>query len=354
MISESQNLKPTVSIKKLCPRNNLKHSIYETNYSSITESKYKNIDSNKSLPKSQSPRTQSPRTQSPRIQSSKKLVPIQVQTVKNNNNIGMLKVDKDLIIETEQMTSTSIINSGYNKLIKETYDDDNIFINKNNNIDVKVKVINQNDNLVKELKYYAEKINDCKIFDNFSLEELNKIKKQTENLKNETTDLKLNYQSLMSFTESMDELLEYFTLLDKQITKVYNIDDEKILTDLLNAFKKIYTLINIFNKLKLNIDINTQINIKLSTHELNSILNSVTVKIMHINDKIIKFMNNVSNKEINEILEFLNCDDSEEINFAISDTLKTLNENLEKFDNASELLQKSLGQLKEKIKSIKL
>lgn len=353
-MSDNNKLKPIVSSKKLCQRNTSKQSINSSGSASSDDVFLKDLKRDQSSFKNFTPRHKSPRQFSPR-----RLTPIQVSKSQSKSNFNsnctksMLKIDKDVIIETAHTINTNNVSSGYNKMTKETYDDEQIYINKTNNIDVNVKVTNVNDDLVKELKYYANKINECKIVDNFTLDDMSKIKERMNNLENETTNLKLNYKSLITFTESMDELIDYFTSLDKEITRIYNISDEELLLDLLNAFKKIYTLINTFEKIKINIDINTQINLKLSTLELNSILNSVTTKIMNVNEQIIKFMNDASNKNIDEILNFLNDNDSEEINYALNHTLRTLDVNLKNFDDSSRLLKYTLNQLKLKIRQSK-
>lgn len=350
-MSDNNKLKPIVSSKKLCQRDNSKQSINSFKSSSGDDVFPKSLKSNQSSFKNFTPQQLSPRQFSPR-----RLTPIQVSKSQSKSNFNsnctksMLKIDKDVIIETVHTTNTNNVSSGYNKMTKETYDNEQIHINKTNNIDVNVKVTNVNDDLVKELKYYANKINECKIVDNLTLDDMSKIKERMNNLQDESTNLKLNYKSLITFTESMDELIDYFTSLDKEITRIYNISDEELLLDLLNAFKKIYTLINTFEKIKINIDINTQINLKLSTLELNSILNSVTTKITNVNEQIIKFMNDASNKNIDEILNFLNNDDSEEINYALNHTLRTLDVNLKIFDDSSRLLKYTLNQLKLKIR----
>jgi hypothetical protein len=340
---------PIISAKKICQREKLKQSLNSIKAQNEDDTTVNNIKNNQQNIKNNQ---QNIKKTNPTISSA--LHPSQHNANFNNNCIkNSFKVDKNIMTGICVNDKSNYISSGYNKLTKETYDDEQIEIIKTNNIDVNVKVINDNEDLVKELEYYANKINECKIVDNFTLDDVSKIKERLNNLDNETTNLKLNYKSLITFTESMDELINYFTSLDKEITKKYNITDEELLMDLLNSLKKIYTLINTFEKIKVKVDINTQINLQLSTLELNKILTSVTSKITNINEQIINFMNGLSNKNINDILNFLNSDESEEINYALSHTLKSLDINLQKFDDSSRSLKNTLDQLKIKISQSK-
>ena len=354
-MSDNKNLKPIIFPKKICQRESPRQSVNSVKLSTVDHLNFKDLKSEqpsfKDLKSEQSSfKYFTPRQKSPRQCSPRRLTPISTLNFNPNYVKNTLKIDKNIIMEPVNDVNTNNISSGYNKITKETYDDEQIYINKTNNIDVSIEVINTNDNLVKELKQYANKINECKIFDNFTLDDLIKIKQHTYNLENKSANLKLNYESLMSFTESMDELIDYFASLDKEVSRIYNVTDEQILVNLLDVFKKIYTLINTFEKLKVNININTQINLKLSTLELNSILDSITTKITNVNKQIVKFMNGASNKNIDEILNFLDHDDCEEINYALVYSLTTLNDNLEKFNDSSRLLKNTLNQLKEKIK----
>ena len=237
-MSDNKNLKPIIFPKKICQRESPRQSVNSVKLSTVDHLNFKDLKSEQSSFKYFTPRQKSPRQCSPR-----RLTPISTLNFNPNYVKNTLKIDKNIIMEPVNDVNTNNISSGYNKITKETYDDEQIYINKTNNIDVSIEVINTNDNLVKELKHYADKINECKIFDNFTLDDLIKIKQHTYNLENKSANLKLNYESLMSFTESMDELIDYFTSLDKEVSRIYNVTDEQILVNLLDVFKKIYTLI---------------------------------------------------------------------------------------------------------------
>jgi len=326
----STKLKPIVSSTKICKDHNSKQLINEFepisnshNFFTPGRQKFhrrtsiqKNTQQNSSKQNSpkqnspkQSPRQHSPEQQSPRNRSPRRFHLINMKNSDSNHCKDVLKIDKETI--------------------KETHDDKHVFLDKTNNIDKNTKVISINDDLIKKLKDYADKINNCKIFYDTPLDNLNKIKQNSGNLKNELKSLKLNYRSLVLLTELMDELTDYLTLVNKEVDTVHNINDEVLIIDLLNAFKRIYALTNVFNKVKLNICINSAIS-RLFITEHNQILNLITAKITNVNDKIINFIKNASDKNISEIIDFLQRDDCEEINFSTAaHTLRTLNENFE-------------------------
>lgn len=271
----------------------------------------------------------------------------------NSDNIQPIITQKKLHVKDIKQS-----NKNYNKEYKENkmmfshnkcLNERNVSITKKNEVDVSIKIENKNEEVLEELKKYANKINDIKINDIYNFQDLISIKNKINNMTDQNFDFKMNYDSLIDFTNSIDEMIAFFSQIDKKIVNVYNISDKILLSDLLNSFKKIYNLLDVFQKFKANLHIHTKINVQLSSNELNNIINTVSIKINDINDKITSFMNDDSINNIDNIMNFLNTDEENEINAALNNSLSSLNNNLKEFNENSAKLKETLNLFKKKL-----
>lgn len=267
----------------------------------------------------------------------------------NKNMSNCNKPDLKIIGENINPKNTKN-NVNVHKNSFEEYKSKNINITKKNNVNVNLH--NSNDDLIKQIKLYADKINKCDILGDISLSDFEKIKKAIHDINDTKKHLILDYHSLLDFNDSLTEIIDFFQVVNKEITNHYYINDEKILNEVLLTFKKIYSLLNVFENFKINITTNNQININTSISELNSILDSMHVKIGDINNKISNFINSDSCKEYDNAIKFINNSNYHNgIEHTIDNIVDDLNNQIIAFDNQCAKLNNTLLLLKNKIKN---
>jgi hypothetical protein len=242
----------------------------------------------------------------------------------------------------------STINNKSYQSKEELYNNANLEINKLTTTNTKVNITNEHKYLLDQIKFYADKIINFDGFNELNFNDVVQIKETIKNLENKNIIMDLNYKSLVDFNNSMTDIVNFFNSINKKINNNYKISDQKLLKELLLSLENIYFILNSIEKLKINVKVHNNIDINLTSYTINNILSSTYNKIDDINNKILKFINDLNcHNDIKNIIKFLKEDD---IVLSIKQTLKELDENLAMFEKKTQKLNNSLLLLKEKIK----
>jgi flagellin-specific chaperone FliS len=138
-------------------------------------------------------------------------------------------------------------------------------------------VITQSDNLVSEIRQYAQLIKCEDFHGKGTIDDYQVLFDAASRIATESKQMQLDIdiEGFDNFGRAADELSNLFTSFTKKLQSVNVINDISFLTSILNALKKIYNLSEVFGKFKETIVITSDIRIPKSLQETKNILTEV-------------------------------------------------------------------------------
>jgi flagellin-specific chaperone FliS len=138
-------------------------------------------------------------------------------------------------------------------------------------------VITESDNIVLEIKDYANKIKCDDFHGKGTIEDYTELFKAASKIANESKQMELNIEvdGFDEFGRAADELSELFTNFTKKLQNINIINDVKFLNAVLNALKKIYNLSEVFGRFKKTILVTSEIKVPKTAHDAKNIVKDV-------------------------------------------------------------------------------
>jgi hypothetical protein len=182
------------------------------------------------------------------------------------NNLQTATLDTDVKTQTTFQTTNPDAVPQITENLKETVEynyDDN--------------VITESDNLVNEIRHYAQQIKCEDFHGKGSIDDYSELFAAASKIANETRQMQLNIDidGFDEFGRAADELSELFVNFTRRLQNINIINDVKFLRAVLDALKKVWNLSEVFGRFKKTILVTSEIKVPKTSHDTKKILEEV-------------------------------------------------------------------------------
>ena len=225
----------------------------------------------------------------------------------NNSNVFLntsnIIVEDGLIITNTQ--TVVIDNNVTTNTTFDTTDPDNHVPTIHENLNEEItynyddNVITESDNIVNEIREYAQKIKCEDFHGKGTIDDYTELFTAAAKIANETKQMQLDIDidGFNEFGAAADELSALFTSFTQRLQNVNIINDVNFLKAVLESLKKIQNLSEVFGKFKQTILVTSDIKIPKTAHDTKNILEGVMGEVNCAMNYISHFVNPESNLE---------------------------------------------------------
>ena len=163
---------------------------------------------------------------------------------------------------TDPANHVPVINEDLTGVVEYNYDD---------------QVITESDNLVNEIRQYAQQIKCDDFHGKGSIDDYTELFKAASQIAIDSKQMQLDIDvdGFNEFGRAADELSELFTNFTKRLQNINIINDVSFLRAVLDALKKIYNLSEVFGRFKKTILVTSEIKVPKTAHDTKIILEGV-------------------------------------------------------------------------------
>ena len=182
-----------------------------------------------------------------------------IQIVNEQTRIPDVNVVTHTTFDTTDPNAAPQIREDLKETVEYNYDDN---------------VITESDNLVNEIRIYAQQIKCEDFHGKGSIDDYAELFRAASNIANETKQMQLDIDidGFDEFGRAADELSELFANFTKRLQNINIINDVKFLQAVLNALKKIWNLSEVFGRFKKTILVTSEIKVPKTAHDTKNIL----------------------------------------------------------------------------------